>query len=399
MNRWPIHRTTLLAAFVLTVLGQCAAPVAGAPDEARYGAGQGYPVGARNNWARPEFMVGSFTAMEQLFPVRAVPAGGAKRELPGHPTVVDWPFVQAYLDSHPVSGLLILKDGQVLQERYQYGRSAEHRFTSFSMAKTLVAMAVGVAVAEGSIASIDDPVDKYEPALAKSAWKGVALRQVLTMSSGVRFDETYDRRDTDIARLSRAWTLQQGSLLDGLERLTEHDAAPGARFKYASAETQVLGQVLVRATGMPLAAYIGRKIWGPMGAEADALWVLDAVGMEAAYCCLSARLRDWGRSRAAAAGARPARRPPCAAAGLGRGGHDGAFERPAPAATGGDCVLRLRLSDLDISRRPGIRAAGRARPGRLRAPAAAAGDGTDRRMARLQRSGAQSSARCVLARW
>ena len=171
LNRWPIHRTTLLAAFVLTVLGQCAAPVAGAPDEARYGAGQGYPVGARNNWARPEFMVGSFTAMEQLFPVRAVPAGGAKRELPGHPTVVDWPFVQAYLDSHPVSGLLILKDGQVLQERYQYGRSAEHRFTSFSMAKTLVAMAVGVAVAEGSIASIDDPVNALDVALRKDIGK------------------------------------------------------------------------------------------------------------------------------------------------------------------------------------------------------------------------------------
>ena len=291
----PMNRTTQLAAFALAVLGQCAAPVAGAPDEARYGAGQGYPIGARNNWARPEFMVGSFTAMEQLFPVRTVPAGGAKRELPGHPTVVDWPFVQAYLDAHPVSGLLILKDGQVLQERYQYGRSAEHRFTSFSMAKTLVAMAVGVAVAEGSIASIDDPVDKYEPALAKSAWKGVALRQVLTMSSGVRFDETYDRGDTDIARLSRAWTSQQGALIDGLARLHENDAAPGARFKYVSAETQVLGQVLVRATGMPLADYVSRKIWGPMGAEADALWVLDAVGMEAAYCCLSARLRDWGR--------------------------------------------------------------------------------------------------------
>lgn len=145
-------------------------------------------------------MVGSFTAMEQLFPVRKVRRRHG-RELPRHAAGVDWPFVQAYLDSHPVSGLLVLKDGRMLLERYQYGRSAEHRFTSFSMAKTLVAMAVGAAVAEGRIDSIDDPVDKYEPALSASAWKGVALRQVLTMSSGVRFDETYDRRDTDIARL------------------------------------------------------------------------------------------------------------------------------------------------------------------------------------------------------
>ena len=168
-----MNRTTPLAACALTVLSLWGGPLAGAPDEARYGAGHGYPVGARSNWTRPEFMVGSFTAMEQLFPVRKVLAGGTVRDLPRHATVVDWPFVQPYLDSHPVAGLLILKDGHVLLERYQYGRSAEHRFTSFSMAKTLVAMAVGAAVAEGRITSIDDPVDKYEPALSASAWKGV----------------------------------------------------------------------------------------------------------------------------------------------------------------------------------------------------------------------------------
>jgi hypothetical protein len=81
--------------------------------------------------------------MEQLFPVHAVAAGKSARPLPRAGTVPDWPFVQPYLDSHAATGLLVMKDGQVLLERYQYGRNAEHRFTSFSMAKTVVAMAFG----------------------------------------------------------------------------------------------------------------------------------------------------------------------------------------------------------------------------------------------------------------
>lgn len=288
MKAWRRGALALAAALL-------AAPVASAPDEAGYGAAQGYPRGDRASWARQDRMVGSFSAVEQIFPTHAVAAGNAPRPLPLAAKAPDWPFIQAYLDSHPATGLLVLKDGQILAEHYQYGRVAEQRFTSFSMAKTVVAMAVGIAIAEGRIGSIDDPVDKYEPALADSAWKGVALRQVLNMASGVRFDETYDKADTDIARLSRTWTRQQGTLLNGLRDLKERDGAPGERFHYVSAETQVLTQVLLRATGRPLADYVGDKLWTPMGAEADAAWVVDAAGVEAGYCCLSARLRDWGR--------------------------------------------------------------------------------------------------------
>jgi len=271
------------------------APLGAAPDEAAYGAGQGYPVGSRYDWFQQHRMVGSFTAMEQLFPTRRVAAAAMPRPLPRAEREPDRPFVQRHLDSHPATGLLVMKDGRILVERYQYGRHAEQRFTSFSMAKTVVAMAVGVAVAEGRIGSVDDTVDRYEPALKDTAWAGVTLRQVLQMSSGVQFDETYDRADTDIATLSRTWSRQQGTLLAAIGQLKQRDRAPGATFKYVSAETQVLAQVLVRATGMPLADYVGEKLWRPMGAEADAAWVLDAAGMEAAYCCLSARLRDWAR--------------------------------------------------------------------------------------------------------
>lgn len=266
-----------------------------APDEAAHGAGQGYPVGDRASWYRPPHLVGSLTAMDRLFPTRRVAASGPVRPLPRADQEPAWPFVDDYLDRHPATGLLVLRDGRILFERYRYGRRAEDRFTTFSVAKTVVGLAVGIALAEGRIGSLDDPVDRYDARLADTAWAGVAIRHVLTMSSGVRFDETYDRTDTDIARLSRAWTRQQGSLAEALRRHKERHAPPGSEFRYASADTQVLAQVLVAATGRPLADYVGDRLWGPMGAEDDAAWVLDATGMEAGYCCLSARLRDWGR--------------------------------------------------------------------------------------------------------
>ncbi len=280
----------LVAAAALLSLG-----VHAAPDEEAYGKSQGYPVGDKSNWFTRGHLVGAQSNMDRIFNTRAVKAQGPARPLPAHEKQPDWPFVQTYLDNHPATGLLVLQDGKLLLERYEYGRSASDRFTSFSMAKTVVGMAVGIAVAEGRIASIEDPVDKYQPALANSAWKGVAIHQVLNMSSGVKFDETYDKPDTDIARLSRPWTRDQGTLLQSLQAIQQVEAKPGERFKYVSAETQVLAQVLVAATGRSLSDWVGEKLWSPMGAEADAAWVIDGSGMEAGYCCFSARLRDYAR--------------------------------------------------------------------------------------------------------
>ncbi len=285
-----------LARFVFAVaLAGSAECVNAAPDEAGYGAAEGYPVGTRLNWFQKPFLVGSFSAMDRIFPVRAVRAGGVPRALPSAEKPFDWPGIAQYLAEHPATGLLIVKDGRILAEHYQYGRKPEDRFTSFSMAKTLVGLAVGAAIADGRIESIDDPVDKYEPALTASAWRGVAIRHVLNMATGVRFDETYDSPNTDIARLSRPWTRAEGTLLSELRSLTARDGGAGDRFKYVSANTQVLAHVLAKATGKPVSDYIGERLWALMGAEADAAWIIDPGGMEAGYCCLSARLRDYAR--------------------------------------------------------------------------------------------------------
>ena len=135
------HRSHTVA---MLLLAAAAWPAAAAPDEAAYGAASAYSHGDRSNWFRQDHLVGALTAMDQLFPVRQVPAGPDVRPLPQRAMPAGWTFVQRYLDRHPATGLLVMKDGQVLVERYQYGRRAEDRFTSFSMAKTVVAMALGI---------------------------------------------------------------------------------------------------------------------------------------------------------------------------------------------------------------------------------------------------------------
>ena len=291
----PVLYVKFLKVCLASLLACLATAPQAAPDESGYGAAEGYPAGSRTDWFQKRFLVGSLSAMEKIFPVREVKAGTAPRPMPVADQSLDWPGIAQYLALHPATGLLILKDGKVLAEHYQYGRGREDRFTSFSMAKTLVGMAIGAAIADGRIASIDDAVDKYEPELAASAWKGVSIRHVLNMASGVKFDETYDSPNTDIARLSRPWTRAEGTLLSELRSLTGRDDRAGDHFKYVSANTQVLAHVLAKATGKPISDYIGERLWASMGAKADAAWIIDPGGMEAGYCCLSARLRDYAR--------------------------------------------------------------------------------------------------------
>jgi CubicO group peptidase (beta-lactamase class C family) len=162
------------------------------------------------------------------------------------------------------------------------------------MAKTVVAMLIGIALSESKL-GIDDPAAKYVPELKGHPYGETSLRDLLTMSSGVAFREDYDGKD-DVAVLGRKTFGQQGP--GGAETVSTFRtrAAPaGTKFYYASAETQVLALVLRAAVGKPLAEYLSEKIWQPMGAEADATWLVDAGGYELGYAGLNATLRDWGR--------------------------------------------------------------------------------------------------------
>jgi CubicO group peptidase (beta-lactamase class C family) len=190
---------------------------------------------------------------------------------------------------------LVARGDTIMIERYQYARNDQQRFTSWSMAKTVTGMLIGIAIAEGHIRSVDDPAAAYVPGFADTEYGRTSLRHLLQMSSGVRFIEEYSGKD-DITRLFNETVRQAGS--GGVNAVTPYNvrvAPSGTRFYYASVETQVLGLVLRNAVGRPVADYLQEKIWQPMGAEADATWIIDRAGQEAAYCCINAVLRDYAR--------------------------------------------------------------------------------------------------------
>ena len=281
---------------------------AGGPDAEDYGASGGYPIGDRATCYRGSsvalaFFVGCYSHFDQVYEgrlvrrattpsplARAASEPAVRYEYQGQTFTLD-----DYLARNPATGLLVARGDTILIERYQYARLDRHRFTSWSMAKTVTGMLIGVAIAEGRIRSVDDPAVAYVPALADTEYGRTSLRHLLQMSSGVRFIEEYSGPD-DVTRLVAETFRQVGA--GGVDAVTPFNvrAAPsGTRFYYASVETQVLGLVLRSAVGRPVADYLQEKIWEPMGAEADASWLIDRAGQEAAYCCLNAVLRDYAR--------------------------------------------------------------------------------------------------------
>jgi CubicO group peptidase (beta-lactamase class C family) len=323
MNRGnPFDRRVRLVALGLlgTLLAGCASPapptaqpeggVAGAPRFAPsgpsaedYGASAGYPTGDRTTFFRVPFLVGSHSHLDEVFEGRLVRRGPTPSPLTRAPSepAIRYTFqgetrtLDDYLARHPTTALLVAQHDTILVERYQYGRNDRQRLTSWSMAKTVTSMLIGIALAEGQLRSVNDPAATYVPGLAGTEYGRTSLRDLLQMSSGVRFLEEYSGRD-DVSRLANDTFLQRG--LGGVDAVTpfnERAVPAGTKFSYASVETQVLGLVLRNATGRPVAEYLSEKIWQPMGAEADATWLVDRAGQESTYCCLNAVLRDYAR--------------------------------------------------------------------------------------------------------
>jgi CubicO group peptidase (beta-lactamase class C family) len=294
----------VLCCLLWTIAAACAAA---APDEDKLGKALGYPVGTAKTWFFDESVrVGSFTAQAEIPGIyggkpNVLAASSAPMPLPRReqePTF-RWTLDQGkalkvddYLARQRIMGLLIIKDGVIQLERYQYERTPEQRFVSQSMAKSIVSLAVGIAQAEGRIASLDERADKYAPGLAGTLYGQTTIRNLLRMSSGAHFEERYDGKD-DLERFARA--VIQGGVEEAAKVITERDAPQGTRFSYASAETEVLAAVLRGATGGNLSDYLSSRLWLAMGAETTALWRADRSGLERAAGNFNATLRDYGR--------------------------------------------------------------------------------------------------------
>jgi CubicO group peptidase (beta-lactamase class C family) len=188
---------------------------------------------------------------------------------------------------------IVVRHGKVVLERYYDGYRRDSITTSFSAAKSVVSAMVGIAIGEGKIGSVDEPITRYIPELARAdaRFVDVTIRNLLEMRSGIAFDEGYGMPWTDAARFYLGQDLMP--LIDDLRI----QGPPDRAFNYISVNTQLLGLLVERATGVRLATYAEQKIWQPMGAAYDASWSLDSkdAGEAKAFCCLNARALDFAR--------------------------------------------------------------------------------------------------------
>lgn len=291
---------------LLLALALAAGAARAEPDEAALNKANGYPIGSAANWYTEAYRVGSWSALDKVRGVQtrvvARPAQASPLPHAANPAPIAYRYKGAgytladYLDRQRTTGLIVLKNGEIIAEHYRYGRKDDARFLSFSMAKSVTSLLVGKALSLGLIASLDDPAEKYAKDLAGSPYGATTVRQLLRMSSGLTFTERYDGKD-DISRLSRAASGAPGGgkPVDVLRSITDRHSPAGEKFVYASAESDVLGRVLVGATGKNMAVLTTEWLWQPMGAEHDAFWRISVDGQEQAYGAFNASLRDWAR--------------------------------------------------------------------------------------------------------
>jgi len=288
----------LLSCAVLVAL---AIPARAAPDEDLLGKAAGYPVGKPANWFYDESVrVGSFSRLDSFLPYYTLQKATSPLQLQtaaGNPKLSyrfdkqTW-SLDDFLDHQRVTGLLVIKDGQILAERYQYDRTAADRLVSHSMAKSIVSLAIGMALAENKIASLDDTVARYVPDLAGNPYGETTIRNILRMASGVPFKEVYDGND-DNATFNRIRLTRDS--VTALRAFPTREVEQGTQFNYASDQTVVLMLVLRAVTGTTLSEYLTPRLWQAMGAEADATWIKTRDGTETGSGSFNAILRDYGR--------------------------------------------------------------------------------------------------------
>ena len=238
-----------------------------------------------------------FRAMEQWFAGHEVPAARTPRMLPkGKPLS---PALQAeiaaLMQSTKTAGVMVLVGGKVVHEQYGLGLGPNDRWTSFSVAKSFTSTLLGAAVKDGYIKSLDDPVTKYIPGLKGSTYEGVTVRQLATMTSGVKWDENYTDPKSDVAQMNRFVVEYGADAIVAQMKSLPREAPAGEKWVYKTGETNLIGVLVENAVGKPLAEYAQSKIAEPAGFEGGLFWMVDPRGGNIGGCCLSITLADYAR--------------------------------------------------------------------------------------------------------
>jgi CubicO group peptidase (beta-lactamase class C family) len=249
---------------------------------------------------KPDRQVAGFRNFDKIYPTRLIAAGGTPLPLPADTVELGDVVIRhgdgemtvdEYFTKGCVAGLLVIKNGTIVYERYGLGNTEDTRWVSFSVAKSVVSMLVGAAINDGFIKSVDEKATAYLPRLKGSSYDQATIKNTLQMASGVQWNEDYADIAADVNQPD--WTTM------GIYKYLYNkpiDAQPGVKFNYNSAETNLVGTLLRSAIGNNLSTYLSEKIWRPLGMEADANWLLsEKGGGESGGCCISATLRDYGR--------------------------------------------------------------------------------------------------------
>lgn len=254
----------------------------------------------------PDKAVRTYQNTDKIFPTRIIKAGGKPSPLlQSDRQITSLTFTSEgkkydlpdYFALNRVVGLLVLKNGKIAYEHYDYGLTPDTRWMSMSVAKSFVSTLVGAAIKDGYITSVDDPVVKYLPQLAGSAYQDVSVKDVLMMASGVKWNETYTDPASDRRKFLELQIAsnQKGGIFEILKTLPKA-SEPGKYFKYSTGETVLIGEIVQAATKMPMADYLSKKIWIPVGMQSNGLWWLDSPdGHEVGGSGILAVLRDFGR--------------------------------------------------------------------------------------------------------
>jgi len=212
----------------------------------------------------PEQQVAGYRNFDKIFSTRKISAGESPYELPRQ--IRDLGGVQIRYQDHElttneyflqqnVAGLLVIKNGKIVYERYGLGNSEDSLWVSWSIAKSVSSLLVGAAIGEGYIKSVDEKVTDYLPRLKGSSYDQATIRNILQMSSGVQWNEDYADPESDVN--SAAWnTLALYEYLRNKPR----DSEPGEVFNYNTAETNLVGTLLRSAIGNNLSTYLSEKI-------------------------------------------------------------------------------------------------------------------------------------------
>ncbi len=247
-----------------------------------------------NFWSLEQRDAG-FRRMDVVYRTRSVSTGNRVHRFGSGTPLKAGVDVASYMNVQRISGLIVVHKDKIRLEKYGIGNSRSGQWASFSVAKSITSTLLGAAVQDGLIGSLADPVTQYIHGLRGSPYDEVSIRQLLTMTSGMMWNEDYLNPQSDAVRL-RLFRPPSGvdatvSYLGKLHR----ESMPGAKWVYKTGETNLVGVLVRQVTGMSLSDYLAEKIWKPYGMEQAAKWELDDSGSEMGGCCLSARLRDYAR--------------------------------------------------------------------------------------------------------